>query len=99
MKKIENINYYGTLRAEEIPKEEKELGHQDHLIHGYHFTKDASQNQLQDQNFGKPFILVIRDYETLAELKVRIQIKLHIPNEEICKRKFAFVSFGRPTYL
>nr|GFA00579.1 hypothetical protein [Tanacetum cinerariifolium] len=56
--KIKSINYYGTLRAEE-----------DHLIHGYHFTKDASQNQLQVQNFGKPFILVIRDYETLAELK------------------------------
>ncbi|GJY00146.1 ubiquitin carboxyl-terminal hydrolase 12-like protein [Tanacetum coccineum] len=54
---------------------------------------------LQVQNFGKPFILVIRDYETLAELKVHIQIKLHVPNEEFCKWKFSFVAFGRPTYL
>ncbi|KAI3742699.1 hypothetical protein L1987_60392 [Smallanthus sonchifolius] len=45
--KIENINdQYWTLRAEEIPEEEKNLGPQDHLIHVYHFTKEAAQNQM-----------------------------------------------------
>ncbi|GER45747.1 ubiquitin carboxyl-terminal hydrolase [Striga asiatica] len=45
--KIENINdQYWTLRAEEIPEEEKNLGPNDRLIHVYHFTKDSSQNQV-----------------------------------------------------
>lgn len=30
----------------QIPEEEKNLGPQDRLIHVYHFTKDASQNQM-----------------------------------------------------
>ncbi|KAJ0732977.1 putative ubiquitinyl hydrolase 1 [Helianthus annuus] len=97
--KIENINdQYWTLRAEEIPEEEKDLGPQDRLIHVYHFTKDASQNQ-QVQNFGEPFFLVIREGETLAEVKVRIQKKLQVSDEEFSKWKFAFLSLGRPTYL
>ncbi|KAI3706065.1 hypothetical protein L1987_76318 [Smallanthus sonchifolius] len=98
--KIENINdQYWTLRAEEIPEEEKDLGLQDRLIHVYHFMKDASQNQAQVQNFGEPFFLVIREGETLAEVKIRIQKKLQVPDEEFSKWKFAFLSLGRPTYL
>ncbi|PWA43159.1 TRAF-like protein [Artemisia annua] len=98
--KIENINdQYWTIRAEEIPEEQKDLGPRDRLIHVYHFTKDASQNQVQIQNFGEPFIFVIRHDETLAEIKLRIQNKLHVPNEEFSKWKFAFVSLGNPRYL
>ncbi|KAI3520319.1 hypothetical protein L1887_09662 [Cichorium endivia] len=97
--KIENINdQYWTLRAEEVPEEEKELGPQDRLIHVYHFMKDTAQNQ-QVQNFGEPFFLVIREGETLAEVKLRIQKKLQVPDEEFSKWKFAFLSLGRPTYL
>jgi ubiquitin carboxyl-terminal hydrolase 7 len=45
--KIENINdQYWTLRAEEIPEEEKNLGPNDRLIHVYHFTKESAQNQV-----------------------------------------------------
>ncbi|XP_039139538.1 ubiquitin carboxyl-terminal hydrolase 13-like isoform X1 [Dioscorea cayenensis subsp. rotundata] len=98
--KIENINdQYWTLRAEEIPEEEKNLGPQDRLIHVYHFTKDAGPNQAQVQNFGEPFFLPIREGETLAEVKVRIQRKLQVPDEEFSKWKFAFLSLGRPEYL
>ncbi|KAK7839224.1 ubiquitin carboxyl-terminal hydrolase 12 [Quercus suber] len=98
--KIENINdQYWTLRAEEIPEEEKNLGPHDRLIHVYHFTKDTAQNQLQIQNFGEPFFLVIHEGETLAEIKERIQKKLQIPDEEFAKWKFAFLSLGRPEYL
>ncbi|XP_058105755.1 ubiquitin C-terminal hydrolase 12 isoform X1 [Magnolia sinica] len=98
--KIENINdQYWTLRAEEIPEEEKNLGPQDRLIHVYHFTKDAAQNQMQVQNFGEPFFLIIHEGETLAEVKVRIQKKLQVPDEEFSKWKFAFLSLGRPEYL
>ncbi|KAG4397296.1 hypothetical protein AAZX31_10G113800 [Glycine max] len=97
--KIENINdQYCALRAEEIPEEEKNLGSHDRLIHVYHFLKDTTQNQ-QVQNFGHPFLLVIREGETLAEVKLRIQKKLQVPDEEFSKWKFAFLSFGRPEYL
>ncbi|KAL6311859.1 hypothetical protein AAG906_021585 [Vitis piasezkii] len=90
--KIENINdQYWTLRAEEIPEEEKNLGPHDRLIHVYHFMKDTTQNQ-QVQNFGEPFFLVIHEGETLAEVKVRIQKKLQVPDEEFSKWKFAFLS-------
>ncbi|KAL6005120.1 CSN-associated deubiquitinating enzyme Ubp12 [Asimina triloba] len=135
--KIENINdQYWTLRAEEIPEEEKNLGPQDRLIHVYHFTKDASQNQMvlssvhfvhaqcscladfsclvkvvlvevqtfscfdfqhvwfqqQVQNFGEPFFLIIHEGETLAEVKVRIQKKLQVPDEEFSKQTYPLSS-------
>ncbi|GMI70096.1 ubiquitin-specific protease 12 [Hibiscus trionum] len=97
--KIENINdQYWTLRAEEIPEEEKNLGPHDRLIHVYHFMKDTAQNQ-QVQNFGEPFFLVIREDEKLAEVKVRIQKRLQVPDEEFAKWKFAFLSLGHPDYL
>ncbi|KAI8573371.1 hypothetical protein RHMOL_Rhmol01G0271900 [Rhododendron molle] len=86
--KIENINdQYWTLRAEEVPEEEKNLGLHDRLIHVYHFTKETAQNQMQIQNFGEPFFLVIHEGETLAEVKVRVQKKLQVPDEEFAKRR------------
>ncbi|CAK8537192.1 unnamed protein product [Lathyrus sativus] len=97
---IENINdHYWTLRAEEIPEDEKNFGPHDRMIHVYHFLKDTAQNQMHVQNFGDPFFLVIREGETLAEVKLRVQKKLQVPNEEFLKWKFAFVSLGRPEYL
>ncbi|XP_044946339.1 ubiquitin C-terminal hydrolase 12-like isoform X3 [Hordeum vulgare subsp. vulgare] len=96
--KIENINdQYWTLRAEEIPEEEKNLTAQDRLIHVYHFMKDPNQNQIQ--NFGDPFLLVIREGETAAEVMDRVQKKLRVPNEEFAKWKAAFISMNRPEYL
>ncbi|KAI5578143.1 hypothetical protein POPTR_008G012600v4 [Populus trichocarpa] len=98
--KIENINdQYWTLRAEEVPEEEKNLAPHDRLIHVYHFMKDTTQNQVQVQNFGEPFFLVIHEGETLTEVKMRIQKKLQVPDEEFSKWKFAFLSLGRPEYL
>ncbi|KAL4560640.1 hypothetical protein LXL04_032793 [Taraxacum kok-saghyz] len=98
--KIENINdQYWTLRAEEIPEEEKDLGPTDRLIHVYHFTKETAQNQMQVQNFGEPFFLIIHEDETLGDVKLRIQKKLQVPDDEFSKWKFAFLSLGRPEYL
>jgi ubiquitin carboxyl-terminal hydrolase 7 len=97
---IENINdHYWTLRAEEIPEEEKNLGPHDRMIHVYHFLKDTAQNLMHVQNFGDPFFLVIHEGEALADVKLRVQKKLQVPNEEFVKWKFAFVSLGRPEYL
>ncbi|XP_058216224.1 ubiquitin C-terminal hydrolase 13-like isoform X1 [Rhododendron vialii] len=103
---IENINdQYWTIRAEEIPEEEKKLGPHDRLIHVHHFKVDAAQNQGEPrsstsvQNFGEPFFLVVHEGETLAEVKVRIQKRLQAPDEEFSKWKFAILSLGRPEYL
>ncbi|XP_020967676.1 ubiquitin carboxyl-terminal hydrolase 13 [Arachis ipaensis] len=60
--------------------------------------KDTTQNQ-QVQNFGDPFFLVVHEGETLADVKLRIQKKLQVPDEEFSKWKFAFLSLGRPEYL
>ncbi|XP_027367555.1 ubiquitin carboxyl-terminal hydrolase 13-like isoform X2 [Abrus precatorius] len=96
--RIDNINdQYWTLRAEEIPEEEKNLGPHDRLIHVYHFLRDIINQQVQ--NFGDPFLLVIHESETLAEVKLRIQKKLQVPDEEFSKWKFAFLSLNRPEYL
>ncbi|XP_047962654.1 ubiquitin C-terminal hydrolase 12-like isoform X1 [Salvia hispanica] len=100
LEKIENINdQHWTLRSEEIPEEEKNLGPNDHLIHVYHFTKEVSQNQVQVQNFGDPFLLAIHEGETVADIKLRIQKKLQVPDEEFSKWKLALLSLGCPEYL
>ncbi|CAO2149339.1 unnamed protein product [Urochloa humidicola] len=99
LEKIENINdQYWTLRAEEIPEEEKNIGPNDRLIHVYHFRKDINQAQ-QIQNFGDPFFLLVREGETLADVKKRIKSKLQVSVEEFSKWKFAFISMNRPDYL
>lgn len=36
-------------------------------------------------NFGEPFFCVMHEGETLAEIKVRIQRKLKVPDEEFAK--------------
>jgi len=43
------------------------------------------------QNFGDPFFLVIREGETLADVKLRVQKKLQVPNEEFLKVNIANV--------
>ncbi|MBA0607912.1 hypothetical protein Godav_020175 [Gossypium davidsonii] len=82
-----------------VPEEEKNLGLNNRLIHVYHFSKETAQNQMQVQNFGEPFFLVIHEGETLAEVKLRIQKKLQVSDEEFSKWKFAFMSLGQPEYL
>ncbi|RZC82713.1 hypothetical protein C5167_045499 [Papaver somniferum] len=97
--KIENIKaQYFTLRAEEILEEEKNLGPWDCMVRVHHFTKDASEPQ-KVKNFGKPFLLIIREGHTLAEVKLGIQKKLNVPDEEFTKWKLAILSLGQPDYL
>ncbi|KAL8485289.1 hypothetical protein ACS0TY_027552 [Phlomoides rotata] len=51
----------------------------------------------QVQNFGDPFFLVIHEGETLAEVKVRIQKKLQVPDEEfskVCSTTFLFYNLN-----
>ncbi|XP_026444313.1 ubiquitin carboxyl-terminal hydrolase 13-like [Papaver somniferum] len=95
--KIGNISdEYWTLRAEEVPEEEKNMGPRDRLIRVYHFTKEP----YTVQNFGEPFFFVIHDGETLDVVKLRIQKKLKVPDQEFDKWKFASLSLLlQPEYL
>lgn len=96
---IENINdQYWTLRAEEVPEEEKDLGPNQRLIHVYHFSRDPSHSQ-PIHNFGEPFFLTVGDAETLEEVKEKIKNKLEVQEDEFAKWKFAFVSGGQAEYL
>ncbi|KAH6814768.1 ubiquitin-specific protease 13 [Perilla frutescens var. frutescens] len=83
----------------QIPEEEKHLSPNGCLIHVYHFMNEENQNQGKIQNFGEPFLLVIHEDENLAKVKIRVQKKLHVSDEEFSKWKFAFVSQGRAEYL
>nr|GMD86161.1 ubiquitin carboxyl-terminal hydrolase 12-like [Ipomoea batatas] len=96
--RIGTIDHHRTLRAEEIPEEEKNLGPHDHLIHVCHFMH-TTQNEALVTNFGEPFILVLHESEILAEIKARIQKKLQVLDDEFLKWKFALVSRGYPKYL
>jgi len=54
-------------------------------LHFLFFCVYVLWKQQQVQNFGHPFLLVIREGETLAEVKLRIQKKLQVPDEEFSK--------------
>ena len=41
--------------------------------------------QYQNQNFGDPFLFVIYESETLADVKLQIQKKLQVPDVEFSK--------------
>ncbi|KAG6417727.1 hypothetical protein SASPL_119919 [Salvia splendens] len=82
-----------------IPEEEKHLGPHDCLIHVYHFMNEGNQNKAKIQNFGEPFLLAIHADEILANVKIRVQKKLQVSDEEFSKWKFAFVSQDLTEYL
>ncbi|KAI3938553.1 hypothetical protein MKW98_016058 [Papaver atlanticum] len=93
---ISDKYWSGTLLAEEIPEEEKNLGPRYRLIHVYHFKKAA----YGIKHIGEPFFLAIHVGETLEAVKLRIQKKLQVPDEEFAKWKFAYSTWtDRPEYL
>nr|CAB3478443.1 unnamed protein product [Digitaria exilis] len=53
----------------------------------------------QIQYFGEPFFFLIRDGETLSDMKVRIQKRLQVPDEQFLNWKFAYVTYGRTEYF
>ncbi|GAB2263919.1 hypothetical protein Droror1_Dr00026053 [Drosera rotundifolia] len=92
---IESIDdNYWSLRAEEIPEEEKNMGPDDHVVHVAHYMKD-----MHVHHFGEPFFMVIHKGETLAEIKPRIQKKLNVLDEELSQWKFAYMEAYHHEYL
>lgn len=93
---IENIDESnGTLCAEEILEEEKNLGPQDVLVNVFQFFKDSDGIV----PFGEPFCIIVREGETLADIKPRIQMKLRISADECSKWAFAFCYNGQHAYI
>ncbi|XP_043693361.1 ubiquitin C-terminal hydrolase 12-like [Telopea speciosissima] len=64
----------------QIPEEEENSGPHDRLI----------------CCFGNPFLFIIHKGETLAEIKVRLQKKLDVANEEFVKWTFTFIQMHIP---
>ncbi|CAD6229664.1 unnamed protein product [Miscanthus lutarioriparius] len=90
--KIDSVNE--PLHIEEVPEEEKNAGPHDRLVHVYHF-----EDNHHIQYFGEPFFFLIRDGEALSDIKLRIQKRLHVPDEQFLKWRFALVTFSRTEYL
>ncbi|GAQ84171.1 Ubiquitin carboxyl-terminal hydrolase [Klebsormidium nitens] len=82
---------YWKIRAEEVPEEELQAGPQDRLLHVYHFRRDKL-NKDQAILFGNPFLLVVREEETMGEVKARIKAKLGVKDEDFETWKFAYVN-------
>jgi len=97
--RIDSINdHYWTLRAEAIPPEEQQLGPGERLIHVSHYSMEGGNNGAV-QNFGDPFLLKVREDETLAQVKRRVQERLQVADEEFEKWKFSANCKSQPEYL
>ncbi|PAA90249.1 hypothetical protein BOX15_Mlig023590g1, partial [Macrostomum lignano] len=82
-----------SLRAEEVPPDELQVGPNELVVYAAHFNKDT-YNQ-----FGVPFTVKIRDGEQFSALKSRIQKRLEVPDSEMEKWRFAIVSSRGPNWL
>ena len=62
-----------------------------HLLRSHHdsavvtFIELTTLSLQHNQYFGEPFFFLIRDGEVLADIKVRIQKRLRIPDEQFLK--------------
>ncbi|PKY40515.1 hypothetical protein RhiirA4_494323 [Rhizophagus irregularis] len=83
---IGRIQEFMTLYAEEIPQDELLADSHDQIIQVYHFTKDPIQTH------GIPFKFVIKNGETLAGTKDRLQLRLCMNKTEFARIRIAIVS-------
>ncbi|KAI3928807.1 hypothetical protein MKW98_024408 [Papaver atlanticum] len=111
-RRIEDIkvgDYFdtSTLRAEEIPEEEKNLDpldttdSLDYFIEVRRDRENASltlTDEVSRYLSWQPFLLRIKEGGTFAEVKVRIQKKLSISNAEFSKYKIRLLPFGSDPY-
>eukprot|EP01102_Stenamoeba_stenopodia_P001343 TRINITY_DN1114_c0_g1_i2.p1 TRINITY_DN1114_c0_g1~~TRINITY_DN1114_c0_g1_i2.p1 ORF type:complete len:796 (+),score=163.76 TRINITY_DN1114_c0_g1_i2:1228-3615(+) len=78
------------LRAEEEFPEEEQMGPEDRLQQVVHFYNDMPIIHY----FGNPFHVIIRQNETVAEIKAKVRAQLSIKDEEWEKWKFAIIPFS-----
>ena len=90
---IESINdQYWTLRAEEVPEDQVEVGPTDRLIQVQHCLPKKDTAPSNVQCFGDPFLMVVKEEEPLSSVTKRIKEKLRVDDEEFAKWTFAIVS-------
>ncbi|EXX70710.1 Ubp15p [Rhizophagus irregularis DAOM 197198w] len=90
------IQEFMTLYAEEIPQDELLANSNDQIIQVYHFIKDPIQTH------GIPFKFVIKNGETLTDIKIRLQLRLGMNKIEFSRIRIAIISeitYEKPEYL
>jgi len=80
---------YTSLRAEEVAQEELEMKPGDKLMRIVHFNRENSF-----QIFGNSFMFVVKNEETVTELKQRLKKKLSVSDEEFKKWNLALMSLS-----
>ncbi|KAI3956751.1 hypothetical protein MKW92_027017, partial [Papaver armeniacum] len=83
-----------SLRAEEVLEGEKCIGPRDIMIQVIHISSKAFKRKMNKYpcngcDFGHPFLLVIHEGETLADIKLRLHEKFQVPDDEFFKWKSA----------
>ncbi|PKK79913.1 hypothetical protein RhiirC2_768637 [Rhizophagus irregularis] len=82
---IGRIHEFMTLYAEEIPQDELLANSHDQIIQVYHFTRDPIQTH------GIPFKFVIKNGETFADIKIRLQFRLGMNKTEFARIRIAII--------
>jgi len=92
---IDRIQDSKSLYAEEIPQDELLISPNDRIIQVYHFTKEPVTRA-----HGIPFKFVIKNGETLADTKRRLQSRLGMNEKDFSRVKIAIVpinsSYAKP---
>jgi len=78
------------LFAEEIPREELELGVHDKVVNVFHFAGDIGRMH------GVPFKFVVKPAERLSEMKKRLQCRLGVSGEDFSQFRFTLVQTAPP---
>ncbi|KAF9778397.1 cysteine proteinase [Thelephora terrestris] len=78
------------LFAEEIPREELEVGANGKIINVFHFTWGVTRTH------GIPFKFVLKPGERLSEMKKRIQQRLDVSEKDFPRFRFALVRTATP---
>jgi hypothetical protein len=71
--------YFYQFRVEEVPKDQVELGPDEHLFPVAHFDKDPARM------FGIPFFIKISRKETVADTLAKIKQALNVSDKEFEK--------------
>ena len=92
---LESLQSAGTknYRLEEVPKDQAELGEGDVLVPVAHFSKEVFST------FGSPFLVLLRQGDTVGRVKERMQERLGVGDKEWDKYRVAFVIQGKPHYV
>lgn len=82
-----------TFRVEEVPSGEQPVLDDEILVPVAHFHKEAFST------FGTPFLLKLKQGESVASVREKIQKRLDVPDKEFEKYRLAIVVMGRHTFL